>query len=101
MHIDQESKSRLFQAILSLRTEEECGAFLDDLCTIKELQAMAQRLDTAWMLDQGVNYLSITQEFGISAATISRVSRCLNYGAGGYRLVLDRMQNVEGIPDGT
>ena len=86
------SVKRLYQVIASLKTEEQCARFLEDLCTIKEVQDMAQRLDTAILLDQGMNYQSISREVGISTATISRVSRCLNYGQGGYREVLDRLK---------
>ena len=74
-----------------MTTEQECADFLEDLCTIKEMQDMAQRLDTAFLLDQGRNYQSISKEVGVSTATISRVSRCLNYGSGGYRVVLSKI----------
>lgn len=90
MHTD--SVQRLYRAFARLTTEEDCARFLEDLCTIKEVQDMAQRLDTAVLLDQGKNYQSIAKEVGISTATISRVSRCLNYGSGGYRKVLDDMK---------
>lgn len=82
----------LIQAILSLRNGEECYLFLEDLCTIKELQAMAQRLQVAAQLDAGANYHEICEATGASTATISRVNKCLNYGEGGYRVVLDRMK---------
>lgn len=86
-----ESKKRLFHAILSLQSEEECAAFFEDVCTIKELEDMAQRFDTALLLDGGCNYQKIGERIGVSTATISRVNRCLNYGSGGYRLVIDRI----------
>jgi TrpR-related protein YerC/YecD len=86
---------RLFAAILALENEEDCQKFLEDICTIKEVQDMAQRLDAAILLEQGVNYQTISEQVGISTATISRVSRCLNYGAGGYRMVIDRMKEEE------
>ena len=86
------SIDRLFTAILSLKSAQECAAFFDDLCTIKEIRDMAQRLDTAVLLDQGQSYQQIAGAVGISTATISRVNRCLSYGAGGYRAVIDRMK---------
>jgi len=86
-----ESTDRLFQTILRLRSLEECYAFFDDLCTIKEIKDMAQRLDGAVMLDGGANYQAIVEKIGLSTATISRISRCLNYGSGGYRTAIDRM----------
>lgn len=90
--IHRESVDRLCDAILSLKDREECRAFLDDICTIKEISDMAQRLDTAFLIDEGVSYQKISERIGVSTATISRVSRCLNYGAGGYRAVIDRMK---------
>jgi TrpR-related protein YerC/YecD len=86
---------RLYDAILSLENRDECRAFLDDLCTIKEITDMAQRLETAFLIDEGVSYQKISDRIGVSTATISRVSRCLNYGAGGYRSVIDRMKEEE------
>ena len=81
----------MYRAILQLQTVEEAVKFFDDLCTITEMKDMAQRLDTAFMLDKGLNYQSISGIVGTSTATISRVSRCLNYGSGGYRTVIDRL----------
>ena len=78
----------LFRALLSLETEEECRMFLEDVCTVKEITDMAQRLKVARLLRLKTSYALINQETGISTATISRVSRCLDYGAGGYDLVL-------------
>lgn len=86
-------EERLFRAILSLRTEEECRAFLSDLLTVRELMDFASRLEVADMLDNKMTYQEIAQQTGISTATISRVSRCLFYGDNGYRTVLDRMKN--------
>ena len=83
----------LFNAILKLETMEDCRKFFEDVCTIKELQAIAQRLDVAEMLNAGKNYLEISKVTGASTATISRVAKCLNYGAGGYELVLGEKQN--------
>jgi len=77
-------------AILSLETEEECENFFEDICTVGELRAMAQRLDVARMLYAGSTYDDIVAHTGASTATISRVKRCLNYGADGYTLVLEK-----------
>ena len=85
----------VFQAILSLQDLSECYQFFDDMCTINELQAMAQRWQVARQLDADVTYQEIAHKFNASTATISRVNRCLEYGAGGYRLVLDRMKETE------
>lgn len=89
--IENGSKIRLYKAILSLQSEEECAAFFEDVCTIKEIEDMAQRFDTALLLDGGCNYQQIGERIGVSTATISRVNRCLNYGPGGYRTVIDRI----------
>ncbi len=86
------SIDRLFQAILQLENAEDCQKFFEDICTIKEVQDMAQRLDAAILLDQGVGYQTISEQVGISTATISRVSKCLNYGSGGYRQAIDRLK---------
>lgn len=95
---DFHSKSldRLFEAILRLESVEECYSFFEDVCTINEVQDMAQRFDVAVLLDEGRNYQSITREVNVSTATISRVSRCLNYGSGGYRAALEKMKKAEG-----
>ena len=81
----------LFEAILSLETMEECHAFFQDLCTVAELRAMAQRLEVAQLLDRGLIYNDILQRTGASSATISRVNRALQYGADGYKTVLPRL----------
>jgi len=81
----------LFEAILSLKTVEECYSFFEDACTIKEIIEIAQRLKAAKMLRNGVNYADISKETGMSTATISRVNKCLEYGNGGYNIVLDRL----------
>ncbi|RSL31751.1 hypothetical protein D7Z54_19165 [Salibacterium salarium] len=83
---------QLFQAILSLRDVEECYEFFDDLCTINEIQSLAQRLDVARMLQFGHTYHKIETETGASTATISRVKRCLNYGNDSYQMTLDRVR---------
>ena len=81
----------LYRAILDLKTEEECAAFFEDICTIKELQDIAQRLEVAFMLHEGKNYQEICALTGASTATISRVKKCLVYGSGGYRQALVRL----------
>ena len=81
----------LFEAILSMKTVEECYAFFEDACTIKEILDISQRLKAAKMLSAGANYADISRETGMSTATISRVSKCLEYGAGGYRLAIERL----------
>lgn len=88
IHMDE-----LFQGIMSLNSVEECYNFFEDLCTITELRAMAQRFQVARMLDQGQIYSDIVRETGASTATISRVNKCLIYGTDGYRMVLDRVKD--------
>lgn len=90
-----QSADRLFEAILSLKDTEECYNFFEDICTINELRDMCQRLETALLIDEGISYQKISEQIGVSTATISRVSRCLNYGAGGYRAVIDRMKEAQ------
>ena len=85
----------LFEAVLSLESIEECAAFFDDVCTIKEVQDMAQRLDTAILLDKGLSYQKIIEEIDVSSATIGRVSKCLNYGSGGYRNAIEKLTDGE------
>ena len=80
-----------FEAVLSLKDTGECAAFFSDICTIKELLDFGQRMEVASLLTEGMNYQEISKETGASSATISRVNRCLMYGEGGYRLVLDRI----------
>ena len=82
----------LFEAVLALETPEECRAFFQDLCTVAELRAMAQRLEVAQLLDEGLIYNDILQRTGASSATISRVNRALQYGADGYKAVLPRLK---------
>ncbi len=76
---------RFYKAILELKTQEDCALFFEDICTIKELQDIAQRLEVAFMLHKGKNYQEISALTGASTATISRVKKCLIYGSGGYR----------------
>lgn len=82
----------LFNSVLRLETVEDCYRFFEDLCTVHEMQDMGQRLEVAKLLDEEVTYHDIVERTGASTATISRVNRCLNYGSGGYRLVLRRLK---------
>ncbi|MBE7003534.1 MAG: hypothetical protein E7425_04500 [Ruminococcaceae bacterium] len=87
-----EETEHLFQAILSLESVEECYRFFDDLCTFSEILAMTQRYRVAEELYEGRTFSQISQEIGVSSTTITRVNRCLNYGAGGYQSVLERLK---------
>ncbi|MDO5776217.1 MAG: YerC/YecD family TrpR-related protein [Eubacteriales bacterium] len=82
---------RLFDAVLSLKDREDCYKFFSDICTAKELLAMAQRLEVAILLEGKTTYLDIAEMTGASTATISRVNRCLNYGEDGYLMIFDRL----------
>lgn len=82
----------LFEAVLLLKNIDECYSFFEDICTISEIKALAQRLEVAKMLRAGITYSEISEKTGASTATISRVNKYLNYGADGYRLVLDRLE---------
>ena len=93
-----ESIDFLFEAILCLKNKEECYNFFEDLCTIKEMQDMAQRFDTAILLDQGMSYQKIAEQVAVSSATIGRVSKCLNYGTGGYQCVIGKLESEEETP---
>ncbi len=82
----------LFQAILTLENIDECYKFFDDLCTVPEIKAMAQRYVVAKMLSEGEIYNDIVRDTGASTATISRVNRSLNYGSDGYKLTFERLK---------
>lgn len=86
------SADELYEAVLTLETIEQCRDFFTDLCTVNEILAMEQRFKVAKLLDQGKIYSDIVEETGASSATISRVSRSLNYGEDGYRNVLDKLK---------
>ena len=85
-----EDTRALFEAVLSIENIEECAAFFEDVCTIKEIQDLSQRYAVARMLDEGEKYQKIEATTGASTATISRVNKCLAYGSGGYRAVLKK-----------
>ena len=91
-NIMDERTELLFRGILTLRTVEDCRAFFEDLCTVKELSEMSRRLSAAKMLDEDKIYTEIAEETGLSTATISRVNRCLKYGSDGYVRVLERLK---------
>lgn len=90
-YVHDEQTETLFKAILSLKTVDECYAFFEDLCTMKELADMTQRLQAAQMLLAGATYEQIVKEVKISTATISRINRCIQYGSGGYQQVIKRL----------
>ena len=88
--IHTEAVDRLFDAILSLETRDECYKFFEDVCTVNEILSLAQRFEVARMLTQGNTYLDISEKTGASTATISRVNRSLIYGKDGYKMVFER-----------
>jgi len=92
---EKASLDNLYKAILTLETVEECHKFFNDLCTISELNTMAQRMLVAQLLDKNEVYSDIAKETGASSATISRVARCLNHGDDGYTTVLKRLAERE------
>lgn len=87
---DDEYSKAFFSAVVSIENEDECRAFFEDICTIKELQSMISRLRVAEMLDDGRVYAEIAKETGASSATISRVNRALEYGSDGYKKMLEK-----------
>ena len=93
MGYKNQETDRLVKAIMQLKSEEECYAFLEDLCTVKEILDMGQRLTVAVMLSEKKNYQKIAEESGASTATISRVNKCYMYGSGGYKTGIERMKN--------
>lgn len=90
--LHSEATDALFDAILCLENREECYRFFEDLCTVKEITDMAQRLEAAKMLLDGKTYEQIVKTVEISTATISRINRCIQYGPGGYRAIVEKMQ---------
>lgn len=90
-----ELSEQLCEAVLSLESIEECYQFFEDICTVSELKALSQRLEVARMLSVGHTYDDIVARTGASTATISRVKRCLNYGADGYKIILGRLPKRE------
>ena len=86
--IKSEETDAFFDAVLSLKTKEDCYRFFEDICTINELCSITQRLEVAKMLKEGKTFSTIAAKTGASTATIARVNKCIRYGAGGYNLVL-------------
>lgn len=93
--IKSDQADGLFEAILKLETMEECYRFFEDICTIKEIQAIAQRLEVAKLLTANKTYNEIEAETGASTATISRINRSLNYGADGYKIVFKKLGIID------
>lgn len=96
-----EKMDLLFKSILSLKSLDECYNFFEDLCTVPELQEMSRRLYAAKLLSENCIYNDIADQTGLSTATISRVNRCLKYGADGYATILARMKDTEGEGSGS
>ena len=94
-HPKKPRNPKMYEAILSLKSVDECMAFFDDLCTVTELMALEQRYQVAACLNEGMIYNDILAETGASSATISRVNRSLQYGNGGYAIVFDRMKEEQ------
>ena len=90
----EQGSDLLYESFLKLETVEECRQFLSDLCTVSEIRAMEQRIEVAMRLRDGNIYQEILKNTGASSATISRVNRCIHYGAGGYETVLPRLEAV-------
>ena len=88
-----EDHDGLFEAVLKLSSVEEARLFFEDICTIKEIEAISQRLEVAKMLRAGLGYTEIIAKCGASTATISRVNKCLLYGKGGYGIVIDAKED--------
>lgn len=93
--IKNDITDRLFNCILSLNNIEECYRLFEDLCTVHEIQAIAQRMEVARMLEEKNTYIEIAEKTGASTATISRVNRALNYGSDGYKMAIDRVKKLE------
>lgn len=90
----KEDHDLLYESLLQLNNVEECRRFMEDLCTVTELKAMRQRIEVAMYLREGMIYQDIPKHTGASSATISRVNRCLQYGADGYQTVLPRLDPI-------
>ena len=93
--VQNEQVDGLCEAMLTVKTKEECYKFLEDICTIKEIQAIAQRLEVAKLLKAHKTYNEIETETGASTATISRINRSLNYGSEGYTMILKKLGLLE------
>ncbi|MEA4815738.1 MAG: YerC/YecD family TrpR-related protein [Lachnospiraceae bacterium] len=94
--IKSEATDKLFRYILEMKTVDDCYRLFEDLCTVHEIQAIAQRMAVAEMLNEKRTYIEIAEKTGASTATISRVNRALNYGTDGYKLAIERLNKTEG-----
>ena len=94
-NIRTEAVDHLFEAILCLKDKEECYTFFEDVCTVNELLSLSQRCEVAKMLREQKTYLEIAEKTGASTATISRINKCLVYGADGYKRILERLAAEE------
>ena len=90
--LHNQQNDRLFEAIMNIKNIDECYRFFEDICTIKELNDISQRLKVAEMLDKEISYNEISKGTGASTTTISRVNRCLVYGTGGYKEAIDKLK---------
>ena len=97
--IKNELTDKLFHCILSMETIEECYQLFEDLCTVHEIHAIAQRMEVAEMLDSKRTYVEIAEKTGASTATISRVNRALSYGTDGYRLAINRVRKEREVEE--
>lgn len=88
---DKKQLERLYKAVLTLESEEECDKFFEDICTIQELETISQRLEVAGLIKDGKSYADISEQTGASTATVCRVGKCIKYGSGGYDIVLSRL----------
>ena len=97
---DETQIDLLCRAFAAIRDKEECMSFLEDLMTIREIQDMTQRLTVAKLLREGKAYQEVMEQVSVSSATISRVNRCLHYGAGGYQTILSRIEDLNNNGEG-
>ena len=95
MNLRSNTVDKLFQTFINLETLDECYAYFEDICTVKEILDMAQRLETAILLSEGYSYQKIMEKVEISTATIGRVSKCLNYGSGGYATAIEKLKESD------
>ena len=86
-----EQTDELFRSILSLKSLDECYLYFEDLCTNREIRDLGQRLEIARLISEGKSYMQAAQLLGVSSATIGRVKRCLDYGDGGYDMIIKRL----------
>lgn len=91
--IKNKQTDELFEAVLMLKSKEECYKFFKDVCTVNEIKALTQRYHVAKLLLDNTTYSEIVEKTGASTATISRVKRSIDFGEGGYELTMDRIKN--------